>query len=338
MNARNFSDAMDEIDSKYIEEALSCPSTLNSARPFRRLLPALTAAILALFLMGAGAVAVIYGNGIQNWFRHYWELLTGQQMSDEQAATIDHLSQGIGLQQTAGDITVTVDSATIGYNNFFLLLRVDGVAFSGKYAYGFEKVTVDTTPDPTDAGNAISGYGFQYHGIDGDGSILLLMDYSYAGGIENTRDTYPVNISLTLENLLQSPNMDKEKLVASGQWHFEFSLDQSKEIEIIRLPDTEIMVMDLEKQVPVPVTIENIELTNTGLRFQYDCQDGTLTLESHIDILLQNGNRISTGGGSGIVSEDGRTLKNSFQWEIPVNLNEAACVQIGDTQIAVPGR
>lgn len=337
MNVRKFSDAMDEIDNKYIDEAVSYTSKSNPVYHFRRFPLALIAAILAMLLMGAGVVAIIYGSSIQNWFGHYWEMITGQGMSDEQVAIIDNLSQDIGLTQTAGDITVTVDSATIGYDNFFLLLRVNGIEFSNKFAYGFEQVTMDMEPDPVDENDGIGGYGFQYHGIDGDGSILLLLDYSYTSGTDNTRDTRPVNIVLTLENLLQSPNMDKEKLVAPGEWNFEFSLDRSKEIEIIQLSDTEIMVIDLEKQEPVPAIIKNIELTSTGLSFQFDYNTGILALEvSHIDVIMNNGKSISAGGGNGASLENGKTLNCSYQWLVPINLNEATCVQIGETQIVIP--
>lgn len=337
MNAKKFSDAMDEIDNKYIEEAISYTLKSNSAKQFRRLRLALIAAILAMFLMGAGIVMNIHGSSIQNWFSHYWEIVTGQQMSDEQAAVIDHLSQDVGLKQSAGDITVTVDSATVGYDNFFLLLNVDGIQFSNKYAYGFEQIIVEIEPEPVDASNVIGGYGLQFHGIDGDGSILLLLDYSYTSGIDSTRDTRPINITLTLENLLQSPNMDKEKLVASGKWHFEFSLDRSREFEVIQLPNTEVMVMDLEKQELVPAIIENVELTSTGLSFQFDYNEGTLAIiESHISAVLNNGKSVSTGGGIGTPLEDGKNLNCSYKWFVPINLNEATCIQIGETQIVIP--
>lgn len=336
MNAKKFSDAMSELDNKYIDEALSYNAKASHAKHLRRIPIALVAAILALFLMGAGVVAIIYGDSIQNWFSHYWEAITGQKMSDEHIATIDHLSQDIGLSQTIGEVTVTVDSATIGYDNFFLLLRVDGIEFSDRYGYNFEEIVMDVKPDPVCESNGIGGYGFQYHGIDGDGSILLLLDYSYTSGIGNTRDTRPIDIVLTVENLLQNPHVNEEKTIATGAWNFEFSLDRNKEMEIVYLPDTEVMAMDLDKQELVPVAITNIALTSTGLSFQFDYNEGTLAIESHVDVILANGEMIMAGGGSGTPLEDGRTLNNSYQWLLPVNLNEIVAVQIGETQIPIP--
>ena len=46
-------------------------------------------------------------------------------MSSGQAALIDHLSQEIGVSQSIGDVTMTVDSATVGDDGFYLLFRME---------------------------------------------------------------------------------------------------------------------------------------------------------------------------------------------------------------------
>lgn len=339
MDVPKFSNALGKVDDKYVIEAATydCKHQgIAASKTLKRRFPAaLIAAILAMFLMGAGVAAIIYGDSIQSWLGHYWEIITGQQISDGQAAVIDHLSQDIGLSQIVNGITVTADSATVGSDNFFLLLRVNGLKFSDRYGYGFEQVIMDVAPDAVHESNGIGGYGFQYLGIDGDGSVLLLLDYSYTSGMGNTRDTRPINIVLTLENLLQSPFTDKEELISTGKWSFEFSLDRSKEIEAIALPDTEVMAMDLEKRELVPVTISNIVLTSTGLSFEFDYNEGTLAIESKIVIILDNGKSIEDGGGNGTTLEDGKTLNCSHQWPVPINLNEAVAIQIGETQINI---
>ena len=339
MNAPKFSNALGKIDDKYVIEAVTydCKNQggITSKTLKRHFSVALIAAILAMLLMGAGVAAIIYGDSIQSWLGHYWEIITGQQISDEQAAIINHLSQDIGLSQTVDEVTVTVDSATVGYDNFFLLLCVNGFEPSNRHGYGFEHVTMDVTPDPVCESGGIGGFGFRYLGLDGDGSVLLLLDYSYTSGMDNIRDTRPIDIVLTLENILQSPFTDKEKLIAAGNWSFEFSLDRSKEIEAITLPDTEVMAMDSEKQELVPVMIRNIVLTSTGLSFQFDYNKGTLAIGGQITVLLDNGESIRDGGGSGTPLEDGNTLNCSHQWPVPINLNEAVAVQIGETEIVI---
>ena len=94
MNRKDLYNAVNEVDDDILER--SERATISNVVPIRRRWPvALIAAILCLFLMGAGVVAVIYGDSIQNWFGHYFELVTGQDMSEGQTALIDHLSQDI---------------------------------------------------------------------------------------------------------------------------------------------------------------------------------------------------------------------------------------------------
>lgn len=336
MNAKKFSAAMGEIGDQYIKEAIAYRPEAASPRLRRRWPAALIAAIVALLLMGAGVAAIIYGDSIQSWFSHYWEAVTGQRMTEGQTAVIDHLSQEIGIRQTVGDVTVTVDSATVGDDNFFLLLRVDGLKFSGRHGYGFSNVDMAVKPDPLEGIGGIGGYGFQYHGLDGDGAVLLLMDYAYASRIGYKQDLSPIDVTLTLENLTRSPHTDKKKTLVEGQWSFHFSLDRSDLPEAVHLPDTEVMAMDLDKEKSVPVAIKNIELTSTGLRFQYDRGEESLDVGRRISVILNNGATIRDGGGVGTPSEGGRTWHHSHHWPVPVNLDEVSAIRIGGTEIAVP--
>ena len=336
MNAKKFSDAMSALDNKYIDEALSYNAKANHAKHLRRIPIALAAAILALFLMGAGVVAIIYGDSIQNWFSHYWEAITGQEMSDEHITTIDHLSQEIDVIQTIGNATVTVDSATVGDDNFFLLLRIEGLQFSNKQSYGFENINMNVKPDPLEGNDGIGSCGLQYHGLDGNGAALFLLEYNYASGSGYEKDTSPLDIALSLKNLIENAYTDKEELLIEGEWIFNFSLDRSTPLEVINLPDTEVMVMDLERQELVPVTITNIELTSTGLRFRYDYADGTLSIEAHISVVLDNGVTIRDSGGAGTPLDGGKTLNCSHQWLVPINLDKVSSVHIGETAIQIP--
>ena len=58
MNSRLFSDAMGEIDTRYIDQVLAFRPAARR-HPFRRMPAALIAAVLALLLMGAGISAAI---------------------------------------------------------------------------------------------------------------------------------------------------------------------------------------------------------------------------------------------------------------------------------------
>ena len=148
MNNRLFSDAMGEIDTRYIDQVLAFRPAVRR-HPFRRMPAALIAAVLALLLMGAGiSAAILYGDSIKSWFVYHWNEITGQSMDQGQIAVIDHLSQEIGVSQTVGNVTVTVDSAAVGDDNFYLLLKVEGIQASDDHSYDFLQWTVEAAPDP----------------------------------------------------------------------------------------------------------------------------------------------------------------------------------------------
>lgn len=336
MNAEKFSAAMGEIDDRYVSEALAYRPEAASPHLRHRLPAALAAAVAALLLMGCGVAAILYGDSIQSWFGHYWESITGQEMTEGQTAVIDHLSQEIGLSQTVDGVTVTVDSATVGDDSFCLLLRAEGRKFPARYGYGFSSIDMAVEPNPLEGSGGLTGYGFQYLGLDGDGSVLLLLDYTYASHAGYEQDLSPIDITLTLDDLVRSPNLDREKTLAEGQWSFHFSLDRSNPPQTIRLPDTQVMAMDLGKQESVPVTIKNIELTSTGLRFQYERGEATWSIEPHITVMLNSGAEIGIGSGNGTPTEDGSTWNCSHHWQVPVDLNEVSALRIGETEIALP--
>ena len=336
MNAKKFSDAMSELDSKYIDEALNYNAQKHS-RHFRRVPVALVAIILTLFLMGAGVVAaIIYGDSIQSWFSYYWNEITGQSMSKEQTAVIDHLSQDIGIGKTIGNVTITVDSATVGDDSFFLLVRIEGLDFSDRNSYGFEHATMEMIPNLIDDGG-IGGFGTNYLGIDESGSALLLFDYSYASYTDFTPNAKPLEITLMLQNVIQNPNTDRQKVLSEGQWFISFVLDRSQLPEVVSLPDTEIIGTENSTGKEVPITITDIELTNTGLRFQYAYDNGNLFLSSQdIKVILKSGSVIGNNGGVGSPTNGNQAIAFSYQWVVPINLDEVVAVRIGENDISIP--
>lgn len=347
MNAIILINAIENIDDNYISAAQNrmgylsettvknTVHTTGSRRFTRRWTTILVAAILSLCLMGAGIAAVIYGENIQSWFSHYWEEITGQSMSEGHIAVIEHLSQEIGVSQTVGDVTITMDSATVGDDNFFLLLKVGGMDFSNKHSYDFQTATMETSPDPLVDG-AFVGWGIDYIGVDGDGAALLLLNYEYLSDSGFVQDARPLQVWLRLGNLARDAHTDKEKVLLEGEWHYSFVIDRSQPIEVFALPDTEVMATD-EEQKEVPVMITNIELTNTGLRFQYDYDEGTLFIaDQRIVVVLKNGNIMENNGGIGSPTEDNVGMSYTYQWLVPINLDEVEAVKIGDTQIDVP--
>lgn len=333
MNREDLYRGFQDLDDDILERSEQVVSVLV---PVRRRLPiALVAALLALLLMGAGVVTAIYGDNIQNWFAHYFSTVTGEEMSEGHKSLIDHLSQDIGLSQTVNETTVTVDSVTVGDDNFFLLLRVEGVKFKKSHHYNFETVKPEVSPDPVDGIGGMGRYGFEFHGLDGDGAALILMEFSYSTAEEFVVHTTPLEVHLVLENLMRGPLSERQKMITEGVWEFKFTIDRSQPTKSVFLPDTEVMVMNRWSQEVMPAMVNDIELTNTGIRFKYDFSEGTLAIEKELGVLLNNGVTIGYGGGSSRAMADGKTLNCSYQWRIPINLDEVEAVRIGDVEIPV---
>lgn len=349
MTAKDFSDAMGQIDERYIMEALNYTKGAP-ARARRRLTLALIAAVMALLLLGAGVAAVIYGDSIQNWFEYQWERMTDQAMSQGHNAVIDHLSQEIGVSQTVGETTVTVDSATVGDDIIYLLLRVEGPSLNRRHTYNFDGFHMAADPDPLEDG--MGAIGFRFYGMDGDGAALFLMEFEYGSGSRNgfVPDTRPMEVLVELEDLLRTGY--RSKVLEEGGWRLTFTLDRGKLPEAIVLPDTEVTAVNMDGELET-VLYTDIELTSTGIRFRHDLASRSdphrlveapehikemtgQSMVSQMYVVLENGGILEIGSGTGIAMHDIGKMSCSYHWTIPIDLDEVAAIQIGQTQIPVP--
>ena len=334
MNKMDLYHAFGAVDDDILERSESV-----NTKTFRfRWQHALIAAIMCICLMGAGVVAVIWGDSIQNWFGHYWQAITGQEMSSGQAALIDHLSQEIGISQTIDDVMVTVDSATVADDGFYLLFRIEGMPFTGRKNYGFNETKLQISPDPTKENGGMASYGYDSHGIDGDGSIILIMEYNFVTKIGYVEDTRPLEVEITLRDLVESPQTEWEKTLQEGEWTYSFTIDRSNPPAAITLPDATVDAIDLtnrDEYTTVPVLITDLEVTNTGLRFKYDYQEGNYDVPAHIDAILANGVSIGVGSGSGHPLEESGLLFCSYKWLVPIDLEEVTAINFNGIIIPI---
>lgn len=289
----------------------------------RRLSGTLAAAIIMAALLGCGVVATVYGDSIQNWFSHYWEAITGQPMSESQTALIDHLTQEIGLSQTVDGITVTVDSATVGESSFYLLLRVEGGKFSRRYGYGFDMFNIELTSEP------YPSYGYEFHGLDGDGAVLLMLEVNCGPG------TSPLGVELKPQDFRESPFSD-DKLLAHGPWEFSFTLDRGQPIESIELPDTTVYMREWDGLGDVSVLLTDIRVSSTGMYFQYNAEQARFHTEFFPELILKNGAAVHAGSGHGTPLGMAGLWQHSWTWAFPADLDEADYIRIGSTEIPFP--
>lgn len=333
----------------YIAEAVH-DSRASAVLPGHRLFIVLVAAVIALFLLGAGVVAVIYGDSIQNWFGYHWDRVTGQTMSESHSAVIDHLSQEIGVSQTIEDVTVTVDSATVGDNILYLLLRVEGQKLNSRHTYSFEQFDMKVTPDPLENSAGMGGIGLQFDEFDSDGAALFLIKFKFGSRNGFELDKSPLDVQVKLGDLIRTGG--KEKVIQAGEWSMTFTIDRTRLPEPITLSDTEITVYGRDDALET-VLFSDMELTSTGIRFRHDLEVNVDLLHlvqapEHIKemagtnlvqqmyVILENDAIIESSGGVGVAMHDIGKLSCSYHWKIPINLDEVTAIQIGQTQIKIP--
>ena len=334
---------MDEWIKRYqrVYSHLSAPPRVREAvshmrpSPFsggyiRRVSGVLVAAVLLLALLGCGMAAVLYGGDIQSLFLRRWQALTGQPMSQGQRATLDHLSQEIGLSRTVNGVTVTVDSATVGDDVFYLLVRVEDPQLTKGRSCGFEQFGMTLSPHL----NEVGGCGWSTQGVDSEGRPLLLVQQNYAWNDGLDRNASVLEATLTLTDLYQGSG-SQQNILAAGCWEFPITLDLSQIPQPISLPDTTATVTDVFSAEQARGTFSNITVTSTGIRYDETFPGGDFP--DFIPVLiLENGVEIPGAAGTGTRTEEDFTFRCSNQWSIPVNLEEAVAVRFGDTEISIP--
>ena len=259
-------------------------------------------------------------------------------MGAEQTAVIHELSKKIGVSATDGNLTITVDSATGSENIFYFLVRVEGHPFTQKHRYSFASRRLTVAEEALPDNLRVSSFGIQYLGVAEDGAGLFLIHYDYATSDGDIGDIKALPMTLYLENMTRrNPHRDHEtaKIVEEGKWSISFTLDRSQLSEKVQLPDTEVCGMDYETGERVSITLSNIVLSNTGIRFTYDSKGGTVEPYSGFLVLLKNGARIEDGQGAGTVEDDLTTLNYDWHWSIPLNLDDIASISIGGTEILI---
>lgn len=299
--------ALTDVRAEYIEEAAPA-----RRRPMGRGLVGLLAASLALLLMGAAA---IFGGSVQDWMEHRWAFENIRPMGEGQIALVDSMSREIGLSKTIGDITVDVDSAIFEDQGFRILVRVRGRQFTNEHGINFRQELMELEPDPT-VGMG-SRKGWEFAGIDGDGSWLLFFHCYWD---QPMRPDEPIMVRLTMTDLVFTggPIGEIVEVVQEGTWEFAFPLEVTGVPAPIALPDCTV-----ETEEHGAVELKNLILYSTNITYEQIGEGDIFP----ITIILEDGSSIAATLGTG----------DSQWWDVPVDPAEVKAVQIGETVIPVHG-
>lgn len=303
----------------------------KTERKRQRRLPkaAVIAAALVLALTGTTLAAVGVPGTFKGWFVQQWAEMSRQEISEEQLALIDQLTQQVGVSDTSSGVTVTLDSVTGGDSTLWLLLKVDQETDrQEEYLYNFRNVELEFTPDP-DQVDTPGGYGhdYAYVGVAEDGMLTLLMRYT----IDLTGEASLLQgcqADLHLKDLLYG-----DSVIQEGEWDLAFALEPTEQT-VLTLEQITVPARDDEKREETTVELRDVRVSATGIRYTQAAEDQMLRplLEG---LALKDGTVVSYSGGAARwtdETEDGRWASD-FYWQLPVDLSQVAGVRFDHTVI-----
>lgn len=307
----------------------------RAERKKRRRMPeaAVIAAVLVLALAGTTLAAAGVPGTIKGWFIQQWGEVSDQEMNEQQLALIDQLTQQVGVSDTSGGVTVTLDSVTCGDSTLWLLLKVDRETDrQEEHLYNFRNVELEFTPDP-DQVDTPGGYGhdYAYVGVAEDGMLTLLMRYT----VDLTGEASLLKgcrVNLRLEDLLYGDSMARE-----GAWNLSFTLEPTEQT-VLTLERITVPARDDETREETTVELRDVRISATGIRYTQAAED-QMRRPMLEGLVLKDGTEVSYSGGAARwtdETEKGRWASD-FYWKLPVDLSQVEGVRFGDTVIPLDG-
>ena len=319
----------------------------------RRLgLGGLVAAVLAVVLLAGTALAVTSPT-LRDWFAREWGNATGKEISENQALLIEGLTQKVGESAASGDVTVTVDSITVGGDVLWALVDVEGLDFDAGKTYSFDGIYVEILPDPSEGAVGGAGYSLGSIGVTEDGAVRMLLEYSGVFSTGNQINSGGYTLELEMDDLIRCRQGNQEdEVIYAGRWTFSIPLTVESLSPVVTI-DSAVVVADeidgdnfessgtapedgeaLEgapvEMPSVNVTLTDIQISATGV--SYRTNDAcTLTATA----VLKDGSEVCSGSGGGSRLDDG-TWYHTHQWPVPIDVEDVVALRLGETEIPVP--
>ena len=231
-----------------------------------------------------------------------------------------------------GCVTVTLDSVTAGENQLWMLVRVTGQTFEAGKDYAFCRGELVGAPQKEYADLGIlvgSGVRMSADGcrILADGSLEMMLWYTNpdpaAADLTDGR-----TMTLRLTDLMA----DREPLV-QGQWDIPFTLAKTAPSAAIELEQVVLPVEGVDGTDKV--VYDTLRVTSTGMELISGVRYEGANLWSDVALVLPDGTEIEGGGAHGTWEGEAHESRwiNSYTWKVPVALEQAAAVRIGDVTV-----
>lgn len=284
----------------------------QGTRPLRAaMIAAALAAVLSMTAYAAYQGGIL--QSLSGLFAQGWQKTTGQELGEDQHRIIDSLTERIDQSVTVGDVTVTLDSITVGDGVIWAYLYATGPKFAmdKEYSFGLDGKAAMVTPYPE--GNSAGASWTAWHD---DTSVLHIKMIYNDFRMEDTNFADGTHtLELTMSDLL---DRDAEgsvyQTVQAGTWTFSVPLTEKSVSPVITLDCPE-------------AGVTNLRISSTGIRFQTD-----RAVHHTAVVTLEDGTVIKAGLNGGFY--EGSGAYNS-EWAAPMDISRIVSVNIGDVEIAV---
>ena len=300
------------------------------------------AAVLVLAL--AGTALAVVSPTLRGWFEQKWAEETGGQMTESQSLLINSLTQKVGESVTSGEVTVTVDSITVGGSQIWALLDVEGWDFDRDAQYSFDRVRAEIVPDPSEGQYGGAGYGLGSIGFTEYGKCRMLLEFSATISTGNQLNSGDYTLEIDLNDLIRCrTGRAEDEILYEGDWSFSIPLTPESLSPVITIDRAQVlsnqMIWDQTDEEdggtpesaeprPAVATLTNLQITATGVSFYCD----GLMDRTRATAIMADGTEVEDHGGGGSRMEDGSWYV-SFDWPVPLDVTDIVAIRFGNAEI-----
>lgn len=322
--------------SERLREEVAQMTKLERRNPKKRFPKGILIAAAILAVLAGSAIATVGMPGtLQGWFARQWTEQNDAEMSAEQLAFIDHLTEKVGVQDTQNGVTVTLDSVTAGDSGVWLLLKVSGSYEEDEdHRYDFGRVELTLDPDPEKIHDTPGGSGIQtlYSGTASDGEFTVLLQYTIDLAGKSTLLDEPRVATLVLEDLNRKEIGGdwEEAPTAEGTWTLNFSLSPDEEWQVRTIPELEVPAQNQNTREAGRTTIREVRISATEIQYVQSAEEQEWEPE-RAALILRDGSVVERGGGSSRFQDAEYTRWSStYYWRVPVDVSQVEALRIGN--------
>lgn len=308
-------------------------------RPVRRLTAGLLAAALVLAL-GVGAAAY-YGDVLLDYFAS----MNGKDLTEEQIATVRALTAVVGQSQTVDGWTVSLDRALATRHNAYIELDLTapaGTAVDPEMLHfdcdvelsGFN--TADT-PDEGVTGRGMQMEMFKEEGMaENESTILLTLDRTATAASElDLADGR--SRTLTIRDLrvweLDEKGKRTDTPLVQGTWRFTFTLPKAEEVELLD-GAVSVWATDPATKKREEVGVSSFRLTALGAACEYITPDDYIRPFDDLAVTMADGTVVTGRVKENSARDFGKIC--SFIFDVPIDLDQVACVSFQGLKLPMP--